>query len=128
MTAFDVLSSEMYIDFPAIVSALNDVSIPNVLAHVPHDAFQAMWGIVEEHVMTGGTPESYFEMLKRNGKSSAEIQTVRHRHDVHWEDAVALIQDGGGVEPYIHTAIRRSLDRMPRLWAQPACNHARDTS
>ncbi len=117
MTAFDVLSSKMLVDFPAIVSALNDAPIPDVLTHVPHDAFQAMWGIVKEHVMNGNTPASYFEVLKRGGKTSAEIQAVRHQHDVHWEDAVALIHDGGGVEPYIHAATQRSLETVPRLWA-----------
>jgi hypothetical protein len=116
-TAFGVLSSKMYVEFPAVVSALNDVAIPHVLTHVPHDAFQAMWDIVEEYMLTGGTPESYFEMLKREGRTDSQIQEVIRRHDVCWEDAVALIHDLGGVEPFIQAAIRRSLEKIPRLWA-----------
>lgn len=117
MTAFDVLSSQMHVDFPAIVSVLNGVSIPNVMTHVPHDVFQAMWDIVEEHVMSGGTPESYFEMLRRLGKTSAEIQAVRQQHEAHWEDAVELIQNFGGVQPRIQAMVQRSLETIPRLWA-----------
>jgi hypothetical protein len=75
-----------------------------------------MWDVVKAHVVNGKTPESYFEMLKRAGKTSAEIQAVRHQHDVHWQGAVALIQDGGGVEPYIQAATQRSVATLPRLW------------
>ena len=116
-TAFGVLSSKMYVDFPAVVSALSDVVIPHVLTHVPHDAFQATWNIVEEYMLTGGTPQSYFEMLKREGRADSEIQEIIRRHDVHWEDAVALIHDGGGVEPYIQAGVERSLEVIPHLWA-----------
>ena len=116
-TAFGVLSSKMYIDFPAVVSALNDVAIPHVMTHVPYDAFQAMWEIVKEYMLTGGTPGSYFEMLKREGRTDAEVQEVIRRHDVYWEDAVALIHGLGGVEPFVQAATRRSLETIPRLWA-----------
>lgn len=116
-TAFGVLSSETYVDFPAVVSALNDVAIPHVMTHVPYDAFQAMWEIVKEYMLTGGTPGSYFEMLKREGRTDAEVREVIRRHDVYWEDAVVLIHDLGGVGSFIHAAIRRSLEKIPRLWA-----------
>ncbi|MEE9615900.1 MAG: hypothetical protein V3T90_02705 [Anaerolineae bacterium] len=116
-TAFGVLSSKMYIDFPAVVSALNDVAISHVMTHVPYDAFQAMWEIVKEYMLTGGTPGSYFEMLKREGRTDAEVREIIRRHDVYWEDAVALIHDLGSVEPFIQAAIRRSLEMIPRLWA-----------
>jgi hypothetical protein len=56
-------------------------------------------------------------MLKREGRTDAEVQEVIRRHDVYWEDAVALIHDLGGVEPFIQAAIRRSLETIPRLWA-----------
>ncbi|MFQ6100458.1 MAG: zinc dependent phospholipase C family protein [Anaerolineae bacterium] len=117
MTVFDVLSSKMYLDFPAVVSALDDVEIPEVLMHVPHEAFQAMWDIVKEHVMTGDTPESYFEMLKRLGQTNAQLQGVICQHHVYWEDAVALVDDTGGVAPRIQAGVRRSLETIPRLWA-----------
>ncbi len=117
MTVFDVSSSRLYVDFPTVVSALNDVEIPNVLTHVPHEAFQAMWGIVKEHVTTGDTPESYFEMLKRLGQTDAELREVIRQHDVYWEDAVALVHDTGGVEPRIRAGVERSLEVIPHLWA-----------
>ena len=117
LTAFDVLSSEMYVDFPSVTSALNDVAIPNVLAHVPHEAFQAMWDIAQEHVADGRTPESYFEMLRRLGQTDAELQEIIHQHDVYWDDAVSWITDFGGVEPRIHAGVERSLEVIPRLWA-----------
>ena len=82
--------------------------IPSVLTHVPHEAFQAMWGIAKEHVTTGDTPESYFEMLKRLGQTDAELGEVIRQHDVYWEDAVALVHDTGGVEPHIQAGVERS--------------------
>jgi len=116
-TAFSVLSSKTYVDFPAVASALNDIAIPHVLTHVSYDAFRTMWDIVAGYTLNGSTPESYFEMLRREGRTSAEIQEVIRRHDVYWEDAVALIRDLGGVEPYIQAAVQRSLETIPRLWA-----------
>jgi hypothetical protein len=116
MTAFDVLSSELYVDFPAVVSALSGATIPNILRHVPYDALQTMWGLVKEHVMDGRRPESYFEMLKRLGKTKTEIQEVIRQHDVYWESAIASIHSLGGVEPRIQAGVRRSLEVVPRLW------------
>lgn len=116
LTAFDVLSSEMYLDFPAIALALEKASIPNVLTYIPYDTLQTMWAIVKEHVMDGRTPESYFQMLERAGKTSAEIQAVRREHDVYWEDAVTVIHDLGGAELRIQTGVQRSLEMAPCLW------------
>lgn len=117
LTVFDVLSSQMYVDPPAIASALNDAVIPDVLGHISYDAFQAMWDIAKEHTLTGDTPESYFEMLKREGKTAAELQEVIHEHNVYWNDALALVHDLGGVEPRIQGGVQRSLEVIPHLWA-----------
>jgi hypothetical protein len=119
MTVFSVLSSEMFLDFAAVVSALKDVSVPNVLAHVSHDVLRQMWGVVKGPMLNGRTRESYFEMLRRKGKTRAEIEAARHQHDVHWDDAVALIHDIGGVEPGVQAGVRRSLETVPLLWAVP---------
>jgi hypothetical protein len=73
-------------------------------------------GTLSEHTLTGDTPESYFEMLKREGKSAAEIRKVIHLHDVYWEDALALIHNHGGVEPRIQAGVLRSLEIIPCLW------------
>jgi hypothetical protein len=118
MTAFDVSSSEMYIDFPSVALELDITSVPNVLTHVPHAIFQTMWRIVKPHVRDGRTVESYFEMIKRLGRTTLQVQAVRREHKVHWEGAVAWIAELGGVEPYVHNAVRRSLEVLPRLWAR----------
>jgi len=116
MTAFSVLSSQKFLDFPAVVSALNDAVLPHVLAHVPYDALRTMWVAVRPSMANGRSPEAYFEMLRRKGRSGAEIEAVRREHDLHWEDAVTLAQDLEGIEPFICAGVRRSLDVIPRLW------------
>ena len=119
VSAFDVLSSELYIDFPTVKAALSDISIPNVLTHVPHATFQMTWEIAQIHIMSGSTLYSALKMFKRMGKTSAEMQTVRHQHEVYWEHAVAFIQDDfGGVQPRIQAMVQRSLERMPLLYQQ----------
>ncbi|MDY6876318.1 MAG: zinc dependent phospholipase C family protein [Chloroflexota bacterium] len=115
MTAFSVLSSEMFVNFPAIVMALNEVSVPNVLMHVQHGAFQAMWDIVKDYVMNNPTPESFLELLRRQGKSSADLQVTRARHETYWDEAITLIRSMGGVEPLIQAAVEHSLEVMPLL-------------
>jgi hypothetical protein len=117
MTAFDVLSWKLYTDHPAVARALYSGPIPDVLARVPHDALLGMWDIVKEHVMDGKTPESYFGMLSRLGKTAAEIEIVRREHDEHWKEAIAWIHDWGGVEARVQAAAQRSLEIIPRLWA-----------
>jgi hypothetical protein len=116
MTAFDVSSCKLYVDLPTVASELSGASVPNVLTHVPHEAFQTMWDIVKPHVMDGRTAESYFEMLERLGKTEAQVQAVRHEHYMHWEAALKWIGELGGVEPYIQDAVRRSLEVIPSLW------------
>ncbi len=116
LTAFDVLSSEVYVDFPSVALALENASIPNLLTYIPYDTLQTMWVITKKYVMDGGTPESYYEMLERAGKTSAEIQAVRHEHDGYLEEAMISIHDLGGVEPRIQAGVERSLEMAPRLW------------
>lgn len=117
MTAFEVLSNELYTDFSTVASALNDVSVPDVLTHVPHGVFQATWDIAQAHVMNGGSLESYLEMLGRLGKTGAEIQAVRRQHEIYWDAALELIQNCfGGVESRIQAMVRRSLETMPLLF------------
>jgi len=56
--------------------------------------------------------------MRRLGKTDAEMQVVRHQHEVYWEDAVGLIQHYfGGVQPRIQAMVRRSLETIPRLRA-----------
>lgn len=118
LTAFDVLSSRLYADQRAVASALSGASVPDVLTHIPHSAFQAMWNIVKAHAMDGSTPESYFDVLQQMGKTDAEIQVARHQHQAYWEDAIALMQDFfGDVPSRVQAMVQRSLEVMPQLRA-----------
>jgi hypothetical protein len=117
LTAFDVLSSEFFFDATAVVSALSCARIPDVLTHVPYTCFQGMWDVAKAHIVAGGTPTSYFEMLERQGRSNGDIEEVIHQHDVYWESAVASIRELGGVEPRICASVQRSLEMLLRLWA-----------
>ena len=57
-------------------------------------------------------------MLRRLGKTGAEVHAVHHQHEVYWEDAVGLIQNHfGEIQPRIQAMIQRSLEMMPHLWA-----------
>jgi hypothetical protein len=114
-TVCSVLSAGMLVDFPSVTSALTDVQVPDVFTHVPHAAFQRMWSIVREHVLDGGTLESYFALLRRNGLSSAEVRAARHQHALHWDNAIDLLRDIGGIEPIIWAADHRSVETLPLL-------------
>ena len=117
VTAFDVLSSEFYSDFPSVASALSEVSVPDVLAHVSRSVFQAMWDIAQVHVLNGSTFASNLETLARLGLTTAELQAERHELEAHWERATEVIQEYlGGIHSRIEAMVTRSLQTMPRLW------------
>ena len=118
LTAFDVIGTKTYLDFPAIVSALKDAVVPNVLAHVPHQDLVNMWDTVREHALNGRTPESYFKLLERMGKDEARIRMTRLEHEQYWQEAMSLIQDLGGIEPVMQAGVARSLDVLPQLWSR----------
>ncbi len=116
LTVFEVSSTELYVDFSAIASALDDVSVPDVLTHVSHSTFQATWDIAKAHVFNGGTLESYLDMLKRLGKNNAEIQTERLEHERYWQNAVETIHDYfGNVQQRVQDMVQYSLKKMPLL-------------
>ena len=117
LTAFDVLSSELYVDFPSVASALRDVAVPDLWTHVPYGIFQAMWETFQAHFLDHSTLESYFETERRLGKTGAEVEELRHQHEVYWEDAVQLIQTTfGGIQSRVQAMVQHSLKTMPRLW------------
>jgi hypothetical protein len=118
LTAFSVLSAETFIGFPTVTSALRSAPLPDVLTHVPQEAFQRMWSIIEGSMLDGRTLESYLRMLERMGRSSAEVQATRRAHELHWEEAVALIGRYGGVEPQLRAAVARSIEVVPQLWTE----------
>lgn len=116
LTAFEVLSSKLYVDFSTVVLALDDVSIPNVLTHIPHRAFETTWDIAKAHALDGSTLESYLDMLKRLGKNSTEIRAARLEHERYWQTAVETIHNYlGGVQQRIQAMVQQSLERMPLL-------------
>ena len=117
MRAFDVLSSELYIDFSCVASALRDASVPDVFTHVPHDVFRAMWDVVRGHLTHRSSTESYLAMLRRLGVPDAEIEAERRALQTYWKDAVDFIHKyHGGIHSHIQAMVQRSLRTMPRLW------------
>jgi hypothetical protein len=116
LTAFDVAGTKTYHNFPAIVSALDQAIVPDVLTHVPHRDLVHMWETVREHALNGRTPESYFKLQERMGKNRERIQASRQQHERYWQKTTALIEKLGGVEPVMQAAVTRSLEVLPLLW------------
>ena len=114
LTAFSVLSHALFVDFAAVTAALNTAP-PDVFTHVAHADFLRMWDIVRLPLLRGDSPESFFEMLARSGKDAAELQKVREQHTRHWDAAVALIGQVGGVEAFVVEAVARALEVLPAL-------------
>jgi hypothetical protein len=117
LTTFDVLSNDLYVDFPSVSSALREATVPDVMMHVSHSSLQAMWDAVKAHVVDHSTLDSYLEMLRRLGKTGVEIREIRHKHEVYWEEAVKSVHEYfGGVQSRMEAMVRRSLEMMPRFW------------
>ena len=115
--AFAALTRELYGDFSAVASALEDASIPNVLAHVSLDDFQAMWEVFGEWILNGCPHELRIEVLRRMGRTTAQIEAACREHEMHWDAAVAFARESGEVERTVDLGVQRSLEVVPRLWA-----------
>jgi hypothetical protein len=115
LTASSVLSNPMYSNFTAINSALINSDVPDVFTHITQAQFRAMWTIVQKPLADPSTPEAYFTMLKRAGKSEAELNRIREEHATYWEAAIALVEQFGGVEPFIDKAVVRATEMLPHL-------------
>lgn len=114
--AFAALTRELHGDFSTIASALHAVEVPLVLTHVPYENFQAMWEISEEWLINGCPYELRIEILRRMGKTEAQIEAARREREAHWDAAVAFAQESGEVEGTIDRGVRHSLEVLPRLW------------
>jgi hypothetical protein len=114
--AFAALTSELRGDFSTTASALENASIPHVLAHVSLDDFQAMWEISKEWLISGCPYELRIEMLRRMGKTEAQIEAARREREAHWDAAVTFAQESGEVERTVDRGGRHSLEVLPRLW------------
>ncbi len=117
LTAFDVLSSELYRDHAAVVSALGGASVPNVLTHISHGVLEGLWSQVKAHAMDGRTVASYLQMLGELGKTEAEVRAAEREHQVYFDEAVQLVGSFfGGAESRIDAMVQRSVAITPRLW------------
>jgi hypothetical protein len=110
LTAFSVISDALYQNFTAVDSALSAVSIPDVFTHVSPRYFQTMWTIIQPALKLGDQPASYFMMLESAQTPATELQAIRETHAMYWDEAVALIQQLGGVEPFLHKAVAHTHD------------------
>jgi hypothetical protein len=118
LLAFAALTKELHGDFSTIASALENASIPHALVHVPLDDFRAMWEISREWMMNGCPHELRIEMLRRMGRTNAQIEAAHHEHEMHWDAAVAFARESGEVEHIVNRGVQRSLEVLPRLWAR----------
>jgi hypothetical protein len=116
VTASSVFSAEMYLDFQAVASSLGDVYVPDVFDHVSHGAFVRMWDVVRPYVLDTPTYEAYLALLARRGQSEMEIEAARAEHERHWETALSLIRDIGGIRPVVLTCVERAVEVLSRLW------------
>jgi len=115
LTAFSVLSHTLFLDFSVVIAALQTAPLPDVFTHVAHADFLRMWDVVRLPLLKGDSPEAFFEMLARSGKDAAELAKVREQHVRHWDAAVALIEQVGGVEAFVAEAVEHALEVLPAL-------------
>jgi hypothetical protein len=126
LTAFDVLSTELYREPAAIGAALADVCVPDVMTHVPHSVFVDFWDIARDHALNGRTTESYLQMLRRMGRSPSQVRVARCEHEACWTDALTLTDSlFGGVPSRVEAMVQWSLREMPRLLTDVDRSHAR---
>jgi hypothetical protein len=116
LTAYSVLSAELYHDFDSVAAALREAAVPDVLTHVPHRALQDMWDVFKPHALDGQTPASYLRMLERRGISAVEIAVRRQQHEMYMDEAIALAQEMFDVETILQAAVDRSVRAIPQLW------------
>ena len=116
LTVYDVLSHQVCADWSAVECALNSAAIPEVMTHVPYSVFQRVWEMIKPHVLAGGAAEAYFDLLDRMGTPAAEIREIRRQHEVCWDEAVAFIDDMGGIELYLTAAVERAVYVLPQPW------------
>lgn len=117
LTAYSVLSTELYVDAAALADALREATVPDVLTHVPHEALARMWRIVKPRVLGVATVEGYLDMLEQMGRTAAEVAGERQKHERYMDDALALIQGSFDVQTMIQATVARSLEIVPRLWS-----------
>ena len=117
LTEFDVQSNGMFQDSCALHKALEKASVPNVLTHVPQVTFQRMWEIIQTHVLIHSSPDTFVDMIIRNGATPEEAENVRQEHKQYHEKADAMIDEFfGGVRPRTESMINYTFAKMPAFW------------
>jgi hypothetical protein len=117
LTAYSVLSTQHYLDVAAVAGALRQATVPDVLAHVPHEALARMWRIVKPCPIGGFTADCYLAMLERMGRPAAQVAERRRLHKRYMDEALAFIQGSFDVQTMIQATVDRSVQVVPRLWA-----------
>jgi hypothetical protein len=117
LVMFNLLSQDLFEDFPVVKSTLKAGVIPNVFSHVPHTALQRTWHVARPYVLAGGSLASYLTLLATRGKSRTEIESMGQDVRRCRGDAAALIEQAGGVERFLGPAVERAAHLVPRLWA-----------
>ena len=112
---FDFLSRGQWIDPPELGAVLENIIIPDVFTHVPVEVFRKQWYVSRDYVAAGGTPEAYFGMLERAGRSSSELAETRQRYEKNWDMGIDFIYEIGGVIPFIKDAVERTRQVLPQL-------------
>ena len=104
-------------DPQAASAAMASTQVPDVFAHVDHDALLAMWELVRPHALDGGTVESFVDLLTRAGFSQRDVARQRRQLAEHWDEAVAFTREFfGGVEARIEAMVARALLTLSALW------------
>lgn len=117
LTAFDVLSADLYADHASVASDLGRAVIPDVFSHVSHQPLSRTWDVIREHVISGSTRQSALATIERTAGGGEEEQAIRRLHETHWEDAVRVIKTHlGGVRSRVRDMVRQSRETMARLW------------
>jgi hypothetical protein len=118
LVTFNMLSRDLFEDFPSIACALDGAAIPEVFAHVPQDPFRRMWDLAQPYILEGGGLASYLALLEGQGASDARITTVRRHSRRYGDGATALIKRAGGIERFARAAVDRAVQVVPLLWIE----------
>lgn len=118
MTVYQIASTALFADLPAIDSAVASAEIPDVLRYIPHHVLAQTWAVAGPHALDGRTPESFYAMVARMGRTEAKVQAVRENHERHWEAALAFVAEQEDVASIVASGVDRSLEVIPRLWQE----------
>lgn len=119
LTAFSTLSQGIFQDFSAVTSALRDITIPDILTHIPHAELVEMWRLVKDVVIGTNTVESFLQICHAQGMSADDVAILRKAHDQYWDEAIAAIDEYLG-HPKIRLPrmIRRAVKVLPQFFRQ----------